>query len=66
VLNLEPIALVLRLVLNPNHLGCVRKLFKLCSKCLVREGIELLDANDRDFRGLAFAARIQELVVDLA
>src|SRR4051812_31928768 len=47
VLDLEPGTLVLRLVLCPDQLGRVRELLQFGGKRLVREWIELLDADDR-------------------
>src|SRR5436190_5902031 len=66
VLDEEPGALVLRLVLAPDDLAQVRVLLELGSERLVREGIELLHPNDGDIGVLALGTRADEVVVHLA
>ena len=66
MLHEEPGALVLRLVLAPHDFGRVRVLLQLGGERLVRERIELLDADDRDVGVLALVALLDQVVVDLA
>src|SRR5436190_18163248 len=66
VLDEEPRALVLRLVLAPHDLAQARVFLELGSERLVRERIELLDADNRDVGVLAVGAGADEVVVDLA
>src|SRR5580765_6746428 len=66
VLDEEPGALVLRLILAPDDLAQVRVLLELGRERLVRERVELLDTDDRDIGILAVGARADEVVVDLA
>src|SRR5664279_2185770 len=65
VLDEEPGALVLRLVLAPDDLGEVGVLLHLGREGLVRERVELLDADERDVGVLPLGAGADEVVVDL-
>ena len=66
VLNEEPGALVLRLVLTPHQIGGIGILFELGAKSLVREGVELLDAHDGHIVGTLVLALFDQVEVDLA
>src|SRR5215470_13278552 len=66
VLRLVPGALVLRLLLAPHHLERIRVALHLRRELLVRERVELLDADDRGVVRPALATRAQDVVVDLA
>src|SRR5438067_2014603 len=66
VLDLEPRALVLRLVLCPHHFAEVRVLLQLGGEGLVRERIQLLDTDDRGVRHAAGLAAVDQVVIHLA
>src|SRR5690606_5802256 len=64
VLHVEPVALVLRLVLAPDDLRRGSEALELGLERLVREGVELLDADDRHIVRVALAPGRDEIVVD--
>src|ERR1017187_803804 len=66
VLDEEPCALVLRLVLAPDDFSEGGIFLNLRREGLLRERIELFDANDRDVGVLTLAARPDEVVIHLA
>ena len=66
VLHEEPCALVLRLVLAPHDLGGVGVLLELRRESLVREGVELLDADHGHVARLLLLALLDQVVIDLA
>src|SRR5690606_4062814 len=63
--DVAPGALVLRLVLDPHHLG-VAVLGALRADLLLREGVELLEPDDRHALVAALGALREEVVVDTA
>src|SRR5918996_113133 len=66
VRRLVPRALVLRLFLAPHHFAGVGVALHLRLELLVRERIELLDADDGHVAALGFDALGGQVVVDLA
>ncbi len=63
---LVPRPLVLRLFLAPDDFFDVPVLFEERGVLRDREGIELLDANDRDVVDAVHLARLEQVVIDLA
>src|SRR6218665_2204079 len=66
VLHEEPGALVLRLVLAPDHIDGLGVALELCGKGFVRERVQLLDAQDRHIIDGLLAAPFDQVVVHLA
>src|SRR4051812_48922839 len=66
VLNLEPWALILRLILGPYQLRKIREFFQLRGECFVREWIQLLDSNNCRISLSSLLACIDQIVIDLA
>ena len=66
VLHKEPGALVLRLVLAPHHFLRVGVASELGCKCLVREGVRLLNADQRHIMRTQLLTLACQVVVDLA
>ena len=65
-LDEEPGAVVLRLFLRPDHLLELRHRLEALDQRLGREGIELLDADDRGVLVAGLVARFHQFVGDLA
>jgi hypothetical protein len=61
-----PGALVARLFLAPDDFGRLRVLGQFLLQMILREGIELLDADDGDVGDLLLATCGQQVVIDLA
>ncbi len=66
VLHIEPGALILRFVLDPNHLGSEGVTRSLFSETLVREGIKLFKTNDDDIIDFMLFAVFHEVVINFA
>src|SRR5690606_32743484 len=66
VLNVEPRTLVLRFVLYPDDFGRIRVFGEFRFECLVCEGVQLFNADDRDIAAAAFLTCVDQVVVDLA
>lgn len=66
VLHIEPGALILRFVLNPNHFGSEGVTGSLFTEALMRERIELFKANNDNVIDFMLFAVFHEVVIDLA
>ena len=66
MLHKEPGALVFWLVLTPHHFGGFGVFFQLGRKGFVREGVQLLDANQRCIVRAQLVALLDQVVIDLA